>query len=169
MSTVSGLPAHVLLVHFIVVLAPLTAILATLCALWPAARTRLIWLVLVLALITTGLTPVTIEAGEWFEHRIGETPAIELHAQRGDIMLYFMLALLASIALLVVQHIRIAHGAKISRAFSVSVTVIVLVASGATLVQTYLVGDSGARATWGGLALEAPPSIHGPSVKLASR
>ena len=38
MSTVNGLPAHVLLVHFIVVLAPLTALLAILCHLVFRAR-----------------------------------------------------------------------------------------------------------------------------------
>jgi hypothetical protein len=51
-----GLPAHVLLVHFIVIfiviLAPLTAVLAILCAVWPAARRRLVWLVLGLAVFT---------------------------------------------------------------------------------------------------------------------
>jgi hypothetical protein len=48
MSTFNGLPLHVLLVHFIVVLAPLTALLAivcAVCAVWPAPRKRLIWLV----------------------------------------------------------------------------------------------------------------------------
>src|SRR4029079_13585923 len=44
MRTVNRPPSHVLLVHFIVVLAPLTALLATLCAVWPAARRRLVWL-----------------------------------------------------------------------------------------------------------------------------
>jgi hypothetical protein len=34
MTVVNGLPAHALLVHFIVVLAPLTALLVMLCALW---------------------------------------------------------------------------------------------------------------------------------------
>ena len=48
MSTFNGLPAHVLLVHFIVVLAPLTAVLATVCTFWPTARQRLVWLVLTL-------------------------------------------------------------------------------------------------------------------------
>lgn len=38
----NGLPAHPFLVHFIVVLAPLTAVLAILCAIWPAARQRLV-------------------------------------------------------------------------------------------------------------------------------
>ena len=40
MTVVNGLPAHALLVHFIVVLAPLTALLVMLCALWgPRAGT----------------------------------------------------------------------------------------------------------------------------------
>jgi hypothetical protein len=40
MTVVNGLPAHVLLVHFIVVLAPLTGLLVMLCALWgPRAGT----------------------------------------------------------------------------------------------------------------------------------
>ena len=41
MSTFNGLPLHILLNHFIVVLGPLTAILAILCVVWPAARRRL--------------------------------------------------------------------------------------------------------------------------------
>lgn len=45
MTTVNGLPVHVLLVHFIVVLAPLTPVLAILCAVWPAAGQRLVWLI----------------------------------------------------------------------------------------------------------------------------
>ena len=39
---INGLPAHPS-VHFVVVLAPLTAVLAILCAVWPAARQRLVW------------------------------------------------------------------------------------------------------------------------------
>ena len=41
MGTVNGLPAHVLLVHAIVVLLPLAALLLVLTAVWPAARSRL--------------------------------------------------------------------------------------------------------------------------------
>ena len=62
MSTVNGLPAHILLNHFVVVLGPLTAILAIICALWPAARRRLIWLVLLLAVVSLALTPLTVNS-----------------------------------------------------------------------------------------------------------
>lgn len=40
MSTINGLPAHVLLVHAVVVLVPLTAIMLVLAAFWPSARRR---------------------------------------------------------------------------------------------------------------------------------
>lgn len=71
MNTFNGLPAHALLVHFIVVLAPLTAVLAVVCAAWPTARKRLVWFVVGLAIVTVALTPLTTEAGEWLEHQVG--------------------------------------------------------------------------------------------------
>ena len=45
---------HVPFVHFIVVLAPLTALLEILCAAWTAARRRLVWLVFALAVVVLG-------------------------------------------------------------------------------------------------------------------
>lgn len=99
MSTVNGLPAHVLLVHFLVVLAPLTAVLAVLCALWPAARRRLAWPVLALAAFCLVLTPITTEAGEWLEHRVGRSPLVHTHAELGDTMIYVSAALFVAAAL----------------------------------------------------------------------
>ena len=75
MSMINGLPAHPLLVHFIVVLAPLTAVLAILCAVWPAARQRLVWLVFALAGVTLVVTPIAAEAGEWLDGRVEDTEA----------------------------------------------------------------------------------------------
>lgn len=69
MTVFAGLPAHVLFVHFVVTLIPLTAVLEMLCALWPAARQRLVWLVVVLAAATLVLTPLTVKAGEWLYDR----------------------------------------------------------------------------------------------------
>jgi hypothetical protein len=65
MSEINGLPAHVLFVHFIVVLVPLTALLVILCALWPAARRRLVRPTVILTAVIAALTPITINAGEW--------------------------------------------------------------------------------------------------------
>ena len=83
MSTFNGLPAHVLLVHFIVVLAPLTAVLAIVCTFWPAARQRLVWLVLTLAMITAVLTPLTTDAGKWLAKRKGRSPLLHAHTAIG--------------------------------------------------------------------------------------
>ena len=62
MSTFNGLPAHILLVHFIVVLAPLTALLAIAASIWTGVRSRLVWLIAALAVFTLALTPLTTEA-----------------------------------------------------------------------------------------------------------
>lgn len=152
MSTFNGLPAHVLLVHFIVVLGPLTAVLAILCAVWPAARQRLVWLVLVLSLLVAALTPLTTEAGEWLEHRVGRSPLLHAHTELGDTMLYFSLALLVAAVLLAVLHLRASRGRPLSTVLSVIVAVFVVAAGVSTIVQVYRIGDSGAKATWGQVA-----------------
>jgi hypothetical protein len=153
MSTFNGLPTHVLLVHFVVVLAPLTAILAILCAILPAVRQRLVWLVLVLALVTTALTPLTVEAGEWLAARIGSSPALETHAERGETMLYFALALLVAAILLVFVHLR-----PVSTAIRTIIASVVIAARAATIVAVIRIGDSGSHAVWGGVAVDAPAS-----------
>lgn len=58
MGTVNGLPAHILLVHAIVVLLPLAALLLVLTALWPAARRRLAGPNAILSLLVLALVPV---------------------------------------------------------------------------------------------------------------
>ena len=89
MTTITGIPAHALLVHAIVVLAPLTALLEILCAIWPAARRRLVWLVLAFAAVTLGLTPLTTEAGEWlYSQRSQPSDILRTHAERGEWMIY---------------------------------------------------------------------------------
>jgi len=148
MSTFHGLPAHILLNHFVVVLGPLTAILAVLCALWPAARRRLIWLVLVLALATLVITPVTTNAGGWLADRVGASPALTTHEQLGGTMIYIVSALAAAVMLLAAVHARQARGRTVKFALQSLVSVLVITAALATLVQIYRVGDSGARATW---------------------
>jgi len=154
MSTVNGLPAHILLNHFIVVLGPLTAILAIICAVWPAARQRLIWLVLLLAVITLVLTPVTASAGEWLSDRpaISPSPILSNHEQLGETLVYIVAAQLAATTLLAAVHIRQARGRTVKFTMHAVVGVLVIAAAVATLVQTYRIGDSGARAAWQNVA-----------------
>lgn len=158
MSTINGLPAHVLLVHFIVVLAPLTALLALLCTVWPAARRRLVWLVLALAAVTTLLTPLTTEAGEWLEHHIDETAAIERHADLGDTMLFVSLGLLIAALLLAFMHVREARERALSRTVTIVASVLVVIAAVATMVQVFRIGESGAQSAWSDAVAAQPAS-----------
>jgi hypothetical protein len=87
-STLNGLPAHILLVHAIVVLLPLAAVLLVLTAVWPAARRRLAGPNALLSLGVLVLVPITTDAGEWLEHRVTSTPLIEAHAELGDTALF---------------------------------------------------------------------------------
>jgi hypothetical protein len=148
LSTFNGLPAHVLLVHFIVVLAPLTAVLATVCTFWPSARQRLVWLVLALAVITAVLTPLTTDAGEWLAKRKGRSPLLHAHTELGDTMVYFSIALVAAAALLAFIHLREARGKSVKPIARWLIAAVVVIASVATTVQVYRIGDSGAKATW---------------------
>lgn len=152
MSTFNGLPVHVLLVHFVVVLAPLTAALTTLCAVWPAARRRFVWLALALSVATLVLTPLTAEAGEWLEHRVGGSAALETHAERGDTMLYVAIGLVLATALVALLHLR-----PPSALPAVVIAAVVIALSAAAMVQVVRIGDSGARAAWGDFAANIPP------------
>lgn len=149
MTTIAGLPAHVLLVHFIVVVAPMTAILAVLCAVWTAARQRLTWLVLTLAVITVVLTPLTTNAGSWLEDQVGESPLLYAHTELGNTMIYFSIALLIAAVLLAVIHVLETRGKSVKPVATWAVAAIVIALSVATAFQVYRIGDSGARATWG--------------------
>ncbi len=149
MSTIHGLPAHVLLVHLVVVFAPVSALLAALCAVWPAARRRLVWLLTALVATTMVLTPVTTEAGEWLERHIAPSPLLEIHTQLGDTMLYVAIALCFAALLVVLLHLRDVRGADLNRAAAAVMAAVVLVIAAGAMVQVYRIGDSGAQSAWG--------------------
>ncbi|MFE3292419.1 DUF2231 domain-containing protein [Rhodococcus sp. NPDC059234] len=149
MSTINGLPVHVLLVHFVVVLAPLTAVLLILCSVWPAARRRLVWPTLVLAAVTTVLTPITTEAGEWLERHVDRTAAVHTHTELGATMIYFSIGLLAASVVIAVVHYREVRSRPVGRAMTAVMVAVALLAGVATIAQVYRIGESGSRAVWG--------------------
>ncbi|KZE98853.1 MULTISPECIES: DUF2231 domain-containing protein [unclassified Rhodococcus (in: high G+C Gram-positive bacteria)] len=155
MSTFNGLPAHILLVHFIVVLAPLTALLAIAASTWSGVRSRLVWLIAALAVFTLVLTPLTTEAGEWLEKRVPETAAVEQHAEIGDWMIFFSVGLVVVAAALVFLHLRERRGNAPVRWQSIAVVVLAVVVGATTIVQVYRIGESGARAAWDDVTVTA--------------
>jgi hypothetical protein len=149
-TTIWGLPAHALLVHAIVVLAPLTAVLEILCGFWPAARRRLVWLVLALAAGTTVLTPITTDAGEWLkDQRTRVSPILQEHAERGDWMIYFSVALLAVAVALAVLHWLEGRSDKRRTVATVVVAIVALVVGVSSIVTVAQIGHTGAESVWG--------------------
>lgn len=84
---IGGLPAHVLLVHAVVVLLPLAAVMLVVGVLWPTARRKFGVLTPLLALVGLVLVPVTTHAGEWLEKQMPRSKVIEHHADLGDQLL----------------------------------------------------------------------------------
>jgi hypothetical protein len=151
MNTINGLPAHALLVHAVVVLVPLTALLEILCALWGAARQRLVWLVLALAAVTMVLTPLTAAAGSWLYDQNKVHQAItDVHAERGEWMKYFAIGLLVVAIVQAAQHWRESRSEEPKRGVAVAIAVLAVVVGVSSIVVVVWVGDSGAHAVWGG-------------------
>lgn len=157
LTTFAGLPLHILLVHAMVVGGPLTALAVLLHAFWPAARQRLGVVTPIAGLIILVLTPLTVNAGEYLQAVVGTTPAIALHVERGLTLQPWSIALFA-VALAEWTWWRFALGPQLGARLTPAVrwggTGILWVAAAFVaigfLVDIVLIGDSGARAVWGG-------------------
>jgi len=152
MTIVNGMPAHALLLHFVVVLVPLTALLEIVCGLWPAARRgQLLWLTLILAAATMVLTPLTINAGEWlYDLKTNPSPILNEHAERGSLMIYFSAGLLVVAIVLVLLRLLERRSDKGRAVAHVLVAILVLAVGVSSMVQIYRVGDAGSHSVWGG-------------------
>ncbi|MCH8611618.1 DUF2231 domain-containing protein [Arsenicicoccus dermatophilus] len=171
-----GLPVHVLVVHAVVVLAPLTALLAVAYALAPRTRLGLRRPLAALAVLTGVTGFVAGESGEKLEHRLGNggEAAVHAHAEAGDLLkvlcVLFMLLVLASVLALLKPHrpeplagghdggrrgvdgstradTRRAGHAKQGPLALITAAVLTLASLG-VVYQTLATGHSGARAVW---------------------
>jgi hypothetical protein len=168
MTTIGGLPAHILLVHAVVVLIPLSAVLLVVIAISSRARRRLDILTVILAVVALVSVPLTTEAGDWLEHRLPRTALLRTHTHLGDSMLPWAVALaLVTILVVVTQRrrdrriddfsqtgdIEAGNPGRRDRRGRVTSTVLALIAvlvAAGSVVTVYRIGDSGARAAWTG-------------------
>jgi hypothetical protein len=179
MSTISGLPAHILLVHAIVVLLPLSALLLVATGVWEKARRRLAGTNALLAVLVVILVPVTTNAGEWLERRVPRTDLLRTHTELGDTALF--VAIPVAILALVVwwrqrenasalpaaeSDVDVATGggatmtvtalrrrtflAPASKTVTTVIAVLAVLVAGGACYQVYRIGDSGAQASWQG-------------------
>lgn len=105
-TEINGLPAHVLLVHVVVVLVPLAALLLVLAAVWPAARRRLGLAMPIVALIALAAVPPTMNAGDWLVARVDRNAQVNTHAHLADGLLPWTIGLFVVAVALWVAHSR---------------------------------------------------------------
>lgn len=153
---ITGLPMHPLLVHAVVILTPLTALALVLGTLWPAARRRLGIVTTLAALLLVALVPVTVAAGEALRDVVGRQPAVDAHEGYGRMLLPWVIAMLVVAA---AQWAWFRWGAREAgdaprrgaRAVPAVLGVLAVAVAAGTTVMVVIIGDSGARAVWGGL------------------
>ncbi|MCF3129918.1 DUF2231 domain-containing protein [Streptomyces olivochromogenes] len=155
MSLINGLPAHVLLVHVVVVLIPLTAVALVVAALWPRAARRLGPLLPLLALVALASVPLTTQAGEWLERHVDDDALVRRHTELGDGLLPWALGLFV-LAVLVWWAAKRASAEseqgggtrRLALLGRIAVGVLSLAVAAGAVVDVYRIGDSGAKAAW---------------------
>ena len=160
---VNGLPLHVLIVHLVVVLVPVTALGVLLVAVWPEARRRLGIVVALMGLVVIGVVPLTGAAGQWLKDRVFGTPLIETHAAIGNSLWPWSLALgLLAIATWLWYFVTEERARAEAppgggrRAVGVVLAILALGIGGMATYQTVLAGESGSRAVWEGTFSDTP-------------
>lgn len=146
-DTILGLPVHVLVNHFAVVLVPLAALATAVIAVVGRWRARYGPVVLGLAIVCVPLVFVTIESGEQLQARIGSSPDIARHQALGETMLWFSLALAVVTGVLVLRDRMTRSQRAGDIVLRVTAVAAVLVAV-ATFVQVMWTGQVGSEAVW---------------------
>ena len=153
MDNISGIPAHPLIVHAVVVLVPLTAVGAVLVAVWPWARSHVGWLVAAGAVLDVALVPLATASGESLEERVPETALAEKHAEMGGQLTPWVIALAVGVVAVMVLARTVArstgaHPAWAAPWLAMVVAGVTIVAASGAMVQVVRIGHSGAKASW---------------------
>ncbi len=156
MIEIAGLPAHILLVHAVVVLGPIAGLAAVVYAAAPRWRRYLAWPLGVLALGLVPVALVTAQAGEQLEESRPATAMIRSHAQQGDVLkIVSVIFFVIVAAMIVVSFEPIGRRfAFLGRLRANRVLQMVLLVAGALagaffVYQSVITGHSGAASVWG--------------------
>ncbi len=167
---ISGLPLHPLIVHAVVVLAPLTSLALVLGALFPQVRLRLGAVTMLAALVVLLLVPVTIVAGESLKERVGPVPSVLQHEALGRMLPPWAIALFVAAAAQwcwyrfrpAGESAADASGGsagsrraprdrrQADRIATLAFAVLAVIVAVGTTTMVVLIGESGARSVWGG-------------------
>jgi uncharacterized membrane protein len=154
----NGLPLHPLVVHVVVVFAPLAGIGGILYALVPRWRWRLRWPLVACAVLAAAAGIVAVQSGQDLEttRHLESLPELATHSSRGRFLRWVLLAFLVPTALAVWQlggpsPVTADGKAREGRTGVVAWAIQLLLVAGAVtvLVCVFLTGDSGSRSVWG--------------------
>jgi len=154
----NGLPLHPLVIHVVVVFAPLAGLGGILYAAVPGWRWWLRWPLLACAMVAAAAGIVAVQSGQQLENQrhLQSLPGLAVHARRGRLLRWILLAFLVPTALATWQlggpsPLPSAGRAATGRTGMVAWAIQLLLVGGAVavLVCVYLTGDSGARIVWG--------------------
>lgn len=145
--TINGLPAHPLLVHLVLVMLPLSSLMAITGSVWPAAQRKFGFLTPLAALGAMIFVPITIHAGEQLAEAMHLTgAAITDHEALGRRILPFSIAL----AVTSIGQWSYLRFAPRRRWMTIMIALLVIASAVLTTVQVALAGDAGAHLVWGG-------------------
>lgn len=155
-----GLPLHPLVVHFAVVLVPVAALGLILLVLFRALADRFGWLALLVLAVGTGAAFLARLSGEDLAAKIGRP---DTHAQWGTVLPFVSAALLVLALVWLLLH-KADRRADRKRSTGTVVTgLLTVVLALATTGLAVVVGDSGARAVWSGVAVTPTTPTTGAS------
>jgi len=142
---ITGLPVHPLISHAVVVIVPLAAIGALILTFVNKWRTAYSPLVLIAVLLSPISAFIATQSGEALSERVGLPKS---HSTLGERLSYVVLAfaIVFSIWFAIEKSARVRT--KVPKILQQVVKVIVPILAAASLVLTFLVGHSGAEATW---------------------
>jgi uncharacterized membrane protein/predicted heme/steroid binding protein len=149
-----GLPLHPLVVHFAVVLVPVAALGLILLVLFRALADRFGWLALLVLAVGTGAAFVARQSGEDLATKVGRP---DTHAQWGTLLPFVAAALLVVALVWLLLHKADRRADRKRSTGTVVAGLLTVVLALATTGLTVLVGDSGARAVWSGVAATPVP------------
>lgn len=130
-------------------LIPLTAVGAVLVAVWPGFRRRAGWIVVAVGIAALVSTWFAKESGEALSELVDGSPALDRHESLGQILLLTALPMFALLVVyLVAELVQRREGQELPKGVAVVLSVLLVLASLGAVVQTAVVGHSGAEAVW---------------------
>jgi hypothetical protein len=155
MIAIAGLPAHILLIHAVVVLAPIAGLAAIVYAAAPRWRNYLAW---PLGVLSLGLVPVsllTAEAGEQLEKARPASALIREQAEQGDVLkavseVFFVVIAAALIVSFepIGRRFDFLGQVRTNRAVRIALLAVAAVSGAFFIYQSIITGHSGAVSVW---------------------